>query len=144
MNVQKTKETKWKQIDIELMRIIACFFVIFNHTETNGYFLFSLYDKHSLQFWIYLFLSVFCKFSVPLFFTISGALMLDREPEPLNRLWRYRILKMVIILVTWSLFTFLLRYIQVRFSWISGNSSNSCIALAGIILSGTYMHTFPC
>lgn len=106
MNVQKTKETKWKQIDIELMRIIACFFVIFNHTETNGYFLFSLYDKHSLQFWIYLFLSVFCKFSVPLFFTISGALMLDREPEPLNRLWRYRILKMVIILVTWSLFYF--------------------------------------
>lgn len=106
MNTQNTRREKGKYIDIELMRIIACFFVIFNHTETNGYFLFSLYDKHSIQFWIYLFLSIFCKFSVPLFFTIFGALMLDREPEPLNRLWRYRILKMVIVLITWSLFYF--------------------------------------
>lgn len=92
-----------KQLDIELMRILAAFFVIFNHTGNNGYFLFSLYPMQSFPFWIYLFLSIFCTFSVPLFFMITGALMLNREPEPLKDLWEHRVLKMVRILLFWSL-----------------------------------------
>lgn len=67
-----------KRLDIELMRIVATFFVIFNHTGDKGFFLFSLYDAHSIQYWIYLFISVFCKFSVPLFFMIAGSLLLNR------------------------------------------------------------------
>ena len=66
-----------KRLDIELMRIVATFFVIFNHTGDKGFFLFSLYDAHSIQYWIYLFISVFCKFSVPLFFMIAGSLLLN-------------------------------------------------------------------
>ena len=57
-----------KRLDIELIRIIAVFFVIFNHTGTMGYFLFASYEPRSIQYWIYLFISVFCKISVPLFF----------------------------------------------------------------------------
>ena len=33
---------KNKRLDIELMRIIAVFFVIFNHTGKTGFFFFSL------------------------------------------------------------------------------------------------------
>lgn len=93
-----------QKLDIEIMRIIAAYFVIFNHTGDKGYFLFSLYDKQSLHFWIYLFISVFCKFSVPLFFMITGALMLNREPEPLENLWKNRIFNMMKVLLLWSLF----------------------------------------
>lgn len=91
-----------KRLDIELMRILAAYFVIFNHTGNTGFFLFSQYDSHSIQYWIYLFISVFCKFSVPLFFMIAGSLMLNRKPEPIKRLWFHRIFHIFCILVIWS------------------------------------------
>ena len=56
-----------RHLDIELIRIIACFFVIFNHTGENGFFLFSLQNRGSVLFWIDLMISIFCKCSVPLF-----------------------------------------------------------------------------
>lgn len=68
-----------KHLDIELMRILACFFVIYNHTGVQGFYLFSLYDSSSSTYLMGLFLSVFCKFAVPIFFAISGALLLDRD-----------------------------------------------------------------
>jgi len=92
---------KEKRIDIELMRILAAFFVIFNHVG-EGFFLFAEYDSNTLNFWLYLFLSIFCKFSVPLFFMISGALMLNSETESYAKLWSKKVLRMVIILVVWS------------------------------------------
>ena len=91
-----------KYTDIELMRILATFFVIFNHTGENGFFLFSLYDSRTVPFWIYLPISIFCKFSVPLFFMITGALMLCREPESLSKLWKHRICKIAGLLLFWS------------------------------------------
>lgn len=97
-----------KRLDIELMRIIAAFFVIFNHTENVGFFLFSLYDAHSIQYWIYLFISIFCKFSVPLFFMISGALMLERQPESVKDLWCHRIFHICVIIGVWSFFYYML------------------------------------
>lgn len=83
MNIIQTK-IKSRRVDIEAMRIFAAFFVIFTHTGDRGFFLFSLYDNHSPQFWIYLMFTVFCKVSVPLFFMITGALMLGKDPEPIS------------------------------------------------------------
>ena len=95
-----------RRLDLELMRVIACFFVIFNHTGENGFFRFSLCDSGSLRFWVYLAVSIFCKFSVPLFFMVSGALLLERE-ESLGRLWRHRIGKIALVLLAWSFFYYL-------------------------------------
>ena len=64
--------------------------------------MFAKQAEGSLKFWIYLFLSVFCKFSVPLFFAISGAIMLGRKDEPLKVLWKKRIFKITIILFVFS------------------------------------------
>lgn len=91
-----------KRLDIELMRILAAFFVIFNHTDDKGFFLFLQYAPNDIHYWIYLVSSVFCRFSVPLFFMIAGALMLDRESEPLSTLWKKRISHICFILVIWS------------------------------------------
>lgn len=90
-----------KSLDIELMRIFAVFFVIFNHTQKYGYQLFSGYRPFDIRFIVYGFLSVFCKFSVPLFYMIFGALMLDREPESYPRLLR-RVGKMAGLVLGWS------------------------------------------
>lgn len=97
---------KKKRLDIECMRILAAFFVIFNHTE--GFYLYAYHDVHSIQYWFYLFISIFCKFSVPLFFMISGALMLNRASEPLKKLWSHRILHMCCVLIVWSFFYYMI------------------------------------
>lgn len=98
-----------KQIDIEIMRIIAAFFVIFNHTGMRGYFLFSTYDgSNSERYWIYLFISIFCKLSVPLFFMISGALMLNRQPQPLKTLLCKKVFHVCAILTVWSFFYYIM------------------------------------
>lgn len=93
---------KRKYIYLEVMRVIAIFFVIFNHTGDDGFFLFSVCPPNGLPFWVYLFISVFCKFSVPLFFAISGALMLGKETETLGKIWGKRILRMVVLLIVFS------------------------------------------
>ena len=38
-------------IHLEIMRIVAIFFVIFNHTAKNGFWLFSLYTPDSFHYW---------------------------------------------------------------------------------------------
>lgn len=95
-------ESNHKLIHLEILRIFAVFWVIFNHTNEKGFFLFSTRPDGGAAFWIDLFISVFCKFGVPVFFAISGALLLNRKPEPLKTLWSRRILKMVIILLIFS------------------------------------------
>ena len=97
-----------KRLDIELMRIIAAFFVLYNHTGANGFSKFLSYDPHTFHYWLYLFLSISCKVSVPLFLVIAGALMLGREPEPVKYLWRHRVLHIFSILLVWSVFYYLL------------------------------------
>lgn len=93
--------SKRKYIYLEAMRIFACFFVLFNHTGYKGFFLFSLYPSDSPQFWIYMFFSVFCTVSVPLFLTISGGLLLPKD-EPLKVLWTKRIFRTGTVLVVMS------------------------------------------
>lgn len=101
-NIEK-ETVKKKYLYLEIMRIIAIFFVIFNHTGNDGYLLYSFKEMRSIQFWIYLFISVFSKFSVPLYFAISGAVMLGREPELLGKLWK-RVARIFVVLVFTSLF----------------------------------------
>ena len=85
-----------RMLYIDVMRILAAFFVIFNHS--GGYFMFPQYVSDPPRYWGYLFLSVFTKFAVPLFFAISGALLLNRPQEPLRKIWFGRIFKFALIL----------------------------------------------
>lgn len=103
INVQPKKE---KYIYLEVIRIIAMFFVIFNHTGIEGFFLYYQQDMGSFSYWIYLFISIFCKFSVSIFFMISGALMLGKE-ESIKTLWKKRISKMIVILIAVSTFYYI-------------------------------------
>lgn len=105
--LETTTGTK-KLLHLEILRIIAIFFVIFTHTGNLGFMLFTQKEVGSIQFWIYMFCSVFCKFAVPIYLAVSGAVFLNREPEPLKKLWGKRIFRMIIVLIGISLFRYIL------------------------------------
>ena len=96
MDIEKKRFT-----DIDVMKVFAVFFVIFNHTGDNGFSLFIRYDPRTVPFVFFLFLSVFCKFAVPLFLMLSGALLLSKEKLELKYVLK-RILKVVLVLIVFG------------------------------------------
>lgn len=86
-----------KEIYIEVLRIFAIFFVIFNHTGDFGFILFSKFQPSNYCFWIDMFWSIFCKFAVPVFFALSGALLIGKN-ESLKDLFTKRISKILTVL----------------------------------------------
>ena len=68
------------------------------------FFLFAKYSPSHLSFWIYLIISIFCKFAVPLFFSISGALLLVDDSETLATVFAKRIWKIFCVLFLFSFF----------------------------------------
>ena len=87
-------------LHIEVLRIIAAFFVIYNHTGLNGFLLFSSFGPQQIRYWVYLFFSVCCKISVPIFLMISGALLLNRDESKKSLIMRA--VRIIIALVLFS------------------------------------------
>lgn len=96
-----------KKTYLELLRIFAIILVVFNHTRTLGY---SLYQntESGLSYWLSLPLSIFCKIAVPIFFMISGAVLLSKQ-ESIKELFKKRILRIVLVIL---IFTFL-QYLRI-------------------------------
>ncbi len=96
-----------RQAYIDLLRVLAIFFVVFNHTRELGY---TLYTQVSggPAYWGSLSLSILCKIAVPVFFMISGGLLLGRQ-ESLKDLFRRRILRYTAVILV---FTFL-QYLRI-------------------------------
>ena len=94
-----------KKVHLELLRIIAIFLVMFNHTWIRG---FSYFNScvGTPWYWVYLFFSILVKIDVPLFFMISGALLLGKE-ESIGTLYRKRVLRAAIALVLFSFVSYL-------------------------------------
>ena len=63
---------KTKRLDFELLRIIAIFLVVFNHTEHRGFSLYLLEGGSLVNDAASLFLAIVCKIAVPLFLLVSG------------------------------------------------------------------------
>ena len=91
-----------RRYHIDILRLLACFAVIINHFDP-GFLAFNTQPEGSLSYWCLLFLSVFCKFAVPLFFMISGALLL-RKTESINQIITKRTSKVLLSLITTSVF----------------------------------------
>ena len=132
--VLKDKKENNKIIYLEIIRIIAAFFVVFIHTDNQGLHLYTRYPCESWRFWVYLFISLFCNVAVPLFFCISGVLLLNRQDESLKTLWKKRILRIAIDLVVFSIaYAFFA-------SWINGTDYNFVDYLRQMFTSETYGH----
>lgn len=117
-----------KIIYIEFLRLIAIIFVIFNHTNTNGYSMFITRTPSNIMFWIYLFISIFCKFAVPIFFMISGVLLFKKKYT--IKAYLKKISRFLLILIVFSLIYYLL---GIRFT---GNSFDLMIFLKKLSTCG--------
>lgn len=95
---------KKKVIYLEIIRIISIFFVVFNHTNQHGFYYFPNTDN-PVWYVISIFCSVLCKVAVPLFFMISGYLLLGKQ-ETLKAVLTKRVLKYGFIIVMASVFTY--------------------------------------
>ena len=96
------KQDTKKEVYIEVLRIFAIIFVIFNHTSSDGFFLFASLKPTQIRFWVDMFFTVFCKFAVPMFFALSGALMLGQESIEFKKQIR-RIVRAISVLILVSL-----------------------------------------
>ncbi len=99
-----------KKIYLEILRIVAILCVIFNHTGPYGYELFT-YDHPAFLKVIGIFLSNYAKIGVPVFFMVSGALLIPREEDGKTLLLK-RVLKMAVILIVISFIYYIRLYIK--------------------------------
>lgn len=84
-----------KKIHLELIRVFAIMLVVFNHTPA---FHMPLQSAEVTWSWVLMLAaSLADKMGVPLFFMVSGALLLGRE-ESLMHVLRHRVLRMLLVL----------------------------------------------
>lgn len=88
-----------KKVWLEAVRCIAVGLVIFNHTD--GFFLYYANTDNALTYLYSLTLSIFCRTAVPLFFMVSGALLLEKQ-ESYRELLKHRICKILAVIVLFS------------------------------------------
>lgn len=100
-----------KIIYIEVLRILAALLVVFSHTGSKGWFIFSKFPTSEVWFWGGLFLSVLIKIGSTIFFAISGALLLGRSQEALSITYKKRIFKTFLALTLFSFFYYYLNVV---------------------------------
>lgn len=92
-----------KKVYLEAIRVIAVLLVIFNHIDGSFYYTLPC---NVVTYLYSLILTLICRMAVPLFFMVSGALLLSKE-ESLSELFKKRIVRMLLVLVTASLLYYL-------------------------------------
>lgn len=97
MDLGTPTEKRTKTAYLELLRIIACFFVIVNHTNSG---IFLSRTPESKLWWISLAYFFACKTAVPVFVMISGALLLGKTDDSRKHL--SRILRIVAVILVFS------------------------------------------
>ena len=95
-----------RQSYLDALRIIAIFCVVYLHTGKYGVLVYAYTDSPVEKVFGYLFAIITSELPVPLFFMISGALLLGKE-ESLKSLFQKRILRIVVVLFIASFFMYL-------------------------------------
>lgn len=89
-----------KLIHIEILRILAIFFVLFIHTGNSGFTLYAVQES-TVSTALCLSMAMIAKTAVPLFFMISGALLLGKD-ETVAQLYKKRVLRFALSLLAVS------------------------------------------
>lgn len=93
---------------LEFLRFLCIWLVMFTHTSTAGFSIYLL-RPDSLFFPLYIVVPFWVKIAVPIFFMISGALLLPKE-ESLSTIFTKRIGRFLQIIFLFSLFNYLYFY----------------------------------
>lgn len=100
---------KQKKVYLEVLRIIAIVLVVTNHTDINYYYYHD--TGNPITFFVSLFVTILCEADVPLFFMISGALLLGKS-DTVRDTYRKRVLRMVLVLLIFSALQYLVKMIR--------------------------------
>lgn len=95
----KTDQKTKRVIYFDYLRIIAIFIVIFLHTASQNY---TTTEVGSFEWAVFNVYDGLARWGVPIFVMISGALFLKKE-QPIGKLYKKNILRMLIILLSWSI-----------------------------------------
>ena len=98
---------KGRRLEFDILRLLAILLVVYNHTGTNGFSLFTQ-NCSAVNYVLSLGMAIVSKIAVPLFFMISGGLLLAKE-EPISVLLKKRVLRMVLVLLIFSLLNYGMR-----------------------------------
>ena len=99
---------KRKTVYLEILRFIAIFGVLFCHTGYNGVFHYLETDNR-INYWFGIFLVSISQYCVPLFFMITGALLVKCK-ESLSYVLKHRVLKILIVIFGAVLLQYLWNY----------------------------------
>ncbi len=99
-------ESKKRSLYLDFLRIIAIFMVVYLHTGKYGVQVYAYSTSATERALGYFFAIITSEVPVPLFFMISGALLLEKE-ESLSQLFQKRILKILFILLFFSFVMYL-------------------------------------
>lgn len=121
-------KTKTRLLHIDFLRILCIFLVMFTHTSTSG---FSLYLNKINSNWfpLYIIIPFWIKTAVPIFFMISGALLLKKE-EPLSVIFKKRIWRFAQVLIIFSFINYLYNYRNFNISLFSSLLYSQTLATA--------------
>jgi len=97
-----------KKLHIEFLRALCIWLVMFTHSSTQG---FSLYLARQDSAWFPLYLAVpfWVKTAVPIFFMISGALLLGKD-ESVSTIFKKRVWRFMQVILIFSLLNYLWLY----------------------------------
>ena len=99
--MDQVRENKERLFYIDLIRILACLTVIYNHTNENGFYHYMSESVESpIWMWDTL-LAIICKVGVPLFYMISGAMLFGKS-ESIRQTYK-RIPRIAVDLIIFSL-----------------------------------------
>lgn len=91
--------TPARKLHLDVLRILAIVLVVFNHSPAC---IFPSYAATpAFAYYGMLVLDICCKIAVPLFFMISGALLLGRD-ESMSRLFSKRVMRFLIVIVAYG------------------------------------------
>ena len=89
-----------RQPHYDLLRILAILCVIYNHTNERGYYLYAFPGSRILHDF-YIAFAALMAVAVPIFFMISGALLLPKQ-ESIGELYRKRVLRILSVILLFS------------------------------------------
>lgn len=130
---------KKRKIHMDILRIFAIVLVIYNHTNEKGYYLFSI-TENPVTYPFYMALSVLCAVAVPLFFMISGALLLGKE-ETLKTLFKKRVVRIALVILLFSFIQYVYKAVWVDWKFSLGDFFKRIIS-SPIIIPYWYLYAY--
>lgn len=124
---------------IDALRIVAILGVLYNHTNRRGYCLYAFSGARICQDF-YIGIATLAATAVPIFFMISGALLLPKK-ESLKELFQKRILRMGLVLLVFSGIQYVLLLLEGRAA-LSGKVVAQVILQDGMIPSYWFLYAY--